>query len=180
MDKKIIIGLIASTAVVLIISVVAVSVFVDNISKTDDIDNELKLYENKYISFKYPKSFNDPVELTSSEFYKVSIYNSEKYESLDVDVESKRDLTIDQLYETLNFSSSIEKNMSIEKVDFKGKTAILKITEYSDNAYKYQLIFTFMDVDKLYTLYLFGNDLQSLKSTYETYKSSVVVKEPFL
>ena len=74
----------------------------------------------------------------------------------------------------------MKKICQIEKIDFKGKTAILKITEYSDNAYKYELIFTFMDGDKLNTFYLTGDDLQSLKSTYEIYKSSIVVKKPFL
>ena len=97
---------------VLIISVVAVSVFVGNISKTEDVDNKLKLYENKYISFKYPRSFNDPEESNSSGSHTVMSYNPEKYEFLYVDVEDKRDLTIDQLYEFLNFSSSSEENMS--------------------------------------------------------------------
>ena len=148
-------------------------------------DAELKLYENEYISFKYPSSF---IESTVLSYF----YNDENEENIyftwfeglekrsGIIVSCKEaEISIEEWYEYFNsLQREHVKNFSSEKVDVNGISAIKTTDEYyeSDGG-SYGICLTFIHDKKGYTFYFRGDDLNNLESTYKIIKSSIILKQ---
>jgi hypothetical protein len=150
--------------------------------------SESKLYENEYLSFKYPQSL---VDITLFENYDKDKYiffsifedreperncmvvNSEKLYELSVPT------YLDQYYESINNSKRDHvRNFTLEKIDFNGIPSVKLTEEYYEeiNTGKYAIFLFFVHDGNFYTLYFNSDKFISVEYMYELAKSSLKLK----
>jgi len=148
--------------------------------------SQSKLYENEYISFKYPKSFVDVTffyHRDDGEYIFFSMFQDSEQNGLIVSSKEIDDSLVqtylDEYYENLNAGASQRsnvKNFTSEKIDFNGIPAVKVTDEYYEKEGKYGIFLIFVHNKKEYTFYLRSNDLNTLESNYELFKSSILLK----
>jgi len=148
--------------------------------------SESKLFENEYLSFKYPGSFIDITIFHSDAkegktFY--SIFSDEGgkngliVSSREIDPQMVPTF-LDEFYENLKTDGSQRSSLKmfeLEKIEFHGIPA-LKATEEHAKHDRYRIILSFVRNNDLYTIYISGNDNKTVNYVYELIDSSIVLK----
>lgn len=152
-----------------------------------DDSSESKIYENEYLSFKYPKSFIDTsffVNHDDKEYTFFAIFQDSEENGIIVsssEIETSLDPTyLDEYYENLKVALSQKegiKNFTLEKREFNG-IATIKTNEEYDNSKtdNYGIFLTVIHDSNDYTFYFSGKDLATLESNYQLLKSSLKFK----
>ncbi|MDR2966325.1 MAG: hypothetical protein LBU74_00050 [Methanobacteriaceae archaeon] len=148
--------------------------------------SESKIYENEYISFKYPESFVDISFFYyhgDGEYLFYSMFVDFEENGMIVSCEeieaSQVPTFLDEYRDYVNSLQRDEvKNFTIEKIDFKGIPSIKIIDEmYKENeGGKYRLSVAFIHNDKFYLFYFGSNNLSTLNHYYDLLKSSITLK----
>ncbi|MCL2115268.1 MAG: hypothetical protein FWH29_03510 [Methanobrevibacter sp.] len=149
--------------------------------------SESKLYENEYLSFKYPQSLIDTTffegydeeryifysryDDTEPEHNGMTVY-SEKIE------ESLVSTYLDSFYEDINsLDRDWVKNFTFEKIDFNGIPALTLTEEYyGSESVKYGKFLFLVHNDNFYTIYFCSDDFNNVEHMHELAKSSLILK----
>ena len=171
MDKKLL-GLI----IILTISIVAISRYMG--------EDNLKLFENEDISFKYPNTFSDATNtvIESKEGYLLyqRFENYWKEETFTIVCE-ECNLTLNQKYNEIERNFSLQRDIadfSLENVTINGVPAIKQNAKWVPDIYnsKYVIYLYFIHNETFYTLSFHGKDLQSIESLYDAVTQTIELK----
>ncbi|MCL2157527.1 MAG: hypothetical protein FWH54_05850 [Methanobrevibacter sp.] len=150
--------------------------------------SESKIYDNQYLSFKYPQSLVD--------FTFFEDYDEERYIFFSIfeDAEPERNCMaiyseeidpslsstyLDSYYEDfINSNRSIVKNYTLEKIDFNGNPALKVTDEYTEESGsgKYGIFVFLMHKDNFYTFYFTSDNLNNCEHMFKLAKSSLILK----